>query len=185
MLDEIDRFLAALAARRSLSAAQANTLFSLQSRNEVLRELHETLGDLHAALHNPAGDVPGWLVSSLREGLGALLLIAQDAALARRRDDVDLLAEMTLDRGVLVEKLRSQVMAGRADSHKGDLRSIYIVTALYERTVWLLQRYARLLSTLIRPTVRKEAANEIQRDTTYPSATSSANAAGARSAGSP
>jgi hypothetical protein len=143
LLAETDLFLADLAARGGLSAAQFAHLTSLRSRDEVLRSLHETLGDLAGQLCGYTAELPGWLVEALSVGLGTILLIAEDAA--RSVQDVDLLVRMTSDRSSWVEQLRSKAAASWGDDHSNDHRAVYAVTALYERTVWLLRRYAHLL----------------------------------------
>ena len=143
LLEEIDRFLAGLAARGGLSAAQFAHLTGLRSRDEVLRALHETLGDLAGQLRQHPAELPGWLVEALSEGLGTILLIAEDAA--RSVHDVDLLLRMTSDRSAWVEQLRSKAAVSWGDGDTSDHRAVYAVTALYERTVWLLRRYAQLL----------------------------------------
>lgn len=145
LLDAIDQFLATLAGRGGLTAPQTAHLSGLQSRNEVLRALHETLGDLAATLTNALAPLPDWLASTLREGLGTILLIAEHAASSPTAEDINLLLRMTSDRGPQVEKIRTRVMATRTDDDTTSHRAVYIITALYERTVWLLQRYAKLL----------------------------------------
>jgi hypothetical protein len=146
LLDEIDRFLAGLAAGGGLSAAQMNHLAGLRSRDEVLRALHETLGELAMQLRQHAGELPNWLAEALPEGLGTILLIAEDAT--RTVDNVDLLLRMTSDRSALVERLRSRAATSWTDGDTRGHRAVYTVTALYERTVWLLRRYARLLEAV-------------------------------------
>ncbi|MDE8348133.1 MAG: hypothetical protein POG74_01430 [Acidocella sp.] len=145
LLDAIDQFLATLAGRGGLTAPQTAHLSSLQSRNEVLRALHETLGHLAATLTNAAAPLPDWLASTLREGLGTILLIAENAATTPTPEDINLLLRMTSDRGPQVEKIRTRVLATRTSDDATSHRAVYITTALYERTVWLLQRYAKLL----------------------------------------
>lgn len=145
LLNAIDEFLATLAGRGGLTAPQTAHLSSLQSRNEVLRALHETLGELAAALTDNTAPLPDWLASTLREGLGTILLIAEHAATNRTPDDINMLQRMTSDRGPQVEKIRTRVMTTRTGDDTSSHRAVYITTALYERTVWLLQRYAKLL----------------------------------------
>lgn len=146
LLDKIDLFLTDLATGRGLSAAQMAHLTGLRSRDEVLRALHETLGELAARLRDPGAHLPDWLAEALSEGLGTILLIAEDAA--RSFEDVDLLLRMTSDRSALVERLRSKATMNWTDGDTRDHGAVYVVTALYERTVWLLRRYAHLLETV-------------------------------------
>jgi hypothetical protein len=149
LLDEIDRFLSELATGRSLSTPQAVRLTGLQSRDEVLRSLHETLGDLAGRLNDPTTHLPERLAVTLREGLGVTLLMAEDAARSSAPEDIDLLLSVTPDRGAMVEQIRFQAMVTRTDGDTSDHRAIYVVTALYEQTVWLLRRYGTLLEASV------------------------------------
>ena len=90
LLDEIDGFLTGLATGGGLTSAQMTHLTGLRSRDEVLRALHETLGELAVQLRDRGADLPDWLVEALSEGLGTILLIAEDAA--RSFEDVELFA---------------------------------------------------------------------------------------------
>jgi hypothetical protein len=148
LLDAIDEFLAALAAAGGLSASQTAHLTGLQSRDEVLRGLHETLGDLANSLDNPDAPLPDWLTSALREGLGTILLIAEHAAAHAKLEDISLLLSMTSDRSAQVETIRGRVVASSMQGGEVNHRAVYKCTALYERSVWLLQRYARLLEAV-------------------------------------
>jgi phosphate:Na+ symporter len=146
LLDKIDNFLAGLATGGGLTATQTGQLNSLRSRDEVLRALHESLGELAAMLLDRTVRLPDWLVVSLREGLGAILLVTEETARSPTAENIEMVLNMTSDRSVLVERIRSRAMANGGTS---DHRAVYNVTALYERSVWLLQRYARLLETVM------------------------------------
>lgn len=145
LLDEIDRFLAGLATAGGLSAMQAEHLTALRSRDEVLRALHEALSELAVRLADVTR-LPEWIVVSMREGLGAILLIAEDAARSSGPEEIAVLEQLTSDRSALVEQLRSRAVS-RGDT--GDQSAVYSVTALYERSVWLLRRYAQLLKKFV------------------------------------
>jgi phosphate:Na+ symporter len=146
LLDKIDLFLTGLATGGGLTSSQMTHLTGLRSRDEVLRALHETLGELAVQLRDRGSDLPDWLAAAMSEGLNTILLIAEDAA--RSFEDVDLLLRMTSDRSALVERLRSKAATSWSDGDTSDHGAVYVVTALYERTVWLLRRYAHLLETV-------------------------------------
>jgi hypothetical protein len=144
LLDEIDRFLAALGSGNP-SPAQLAHMAHLHSRNEVLRASHETLGELAALLRKPMTDRPADIAASIAEGLGALLLHADEAARTHAPEDVELLSHTTEDRSAVVERIRATSIAEAATGSAADHRAVYAMTALYERAVWLLHRYAALL----------------------------------------
>ena len=144
LLDAIDRFLAALVPGNP-SPGQLAHMAHLHSRNEVLRALHETLDELAALLSRATPGQPESIAASVREGLGVLLLHAEEAAHTHAADDVQLLSRTTEDRSALVERIRASSIAESAASSAADYHAIYAMTALYERAVWLLHRYAALL----------------------------------------
>ncbi len=144
LLDEIDRFLAAVMPSNP-TGEQLSQMANLHSRNDVLRALHEALRELaQLGGQAPAGS-PAEVAATLSEGLAAPLLHADDAAQTRSPDDIDLLLRTTEDRSELVERILQSSIAGSSASPAADYRAIYAITRLYERAVWLLHRYGALL----------------------------------------
>jgi hypothetical protein len=141
----IDAFLAALATA-GLTIAQAERLSLLLSRNALLHGLHETLGELLAQIEAEATGRVFDLGILLREALGAIVSFAADAARTRAKDDIALLLQITSDRSRMVERIRQEtLLLGVADA-VADYPRLYDLTARYERAVWLLNRYGRLLA---------------------------------------
>jgi hypothetical protein len=144
LLDEIDRFLAILQTKYP-SNEELRHISNLQSRDETLRSAHVALGELNQLMLNAAEGRPHELAIVLSEALAGLLLYTGDAARTREAPDIDLLFKMTDDRSGLVENIRQRSIASMADGNVVDPRPIYAITALYERIVWHLHRYAALL----------------------------------------
>jgi len=145
LLREIDRFLAAVAANRPTPPELA-WVAALHSRNEELRHLRETLANLASLLPGAAGAGAGGIAGVIAEGLGAVLLHAEDAARPGAAGDVELLMRTTEDRSALVAGIRRQAIEDSAGRDPAHLQSVFALTSLYERAVWLLHRYAILLS---------------------------------------
>jgi len=139
LTEEIARFLGALGAgNAALEQQDLDNLANLQARNEALRALHETVDQLLLA----AGPMsPGSLAEALTIGLGAVLMCVDDAASGRAPDDIALLKQLSSDRSDLVDGLRRRAI--QAESQQ----SVYALTSLFERAIWLVQRYALLLET--------------------------------------
>jgi phosphate:Na+ symporter len=118
-----------------------------KSCNALLLSLHETMNELATALTKPfAAPSLKSLVENIREGLGALLLTAEEAVRTRVADDVDVLRQLTSDRSALVNGMRQRVMASDQALSIGDQAHLYNITNLLERIVWMLRRYAGLLA---------------------------------------
>jgi phosphate:Na+ symporter len=145
LTEEIGRFLGALGAgTAALDQLELDTLANLQARNEALRALHETIDQIDLARGPvPAGSEAGALADALTVGLGAVLMCVDDAASGRGIDDVLLLKQLTSDRSDLVDGLRRRAI--QAESQQ----TVYVLTSLFERAIWLVQRYALLLETAI------------------------------------
>lgn len=144
LLDEIDHFLAALIPSNP-TGEQSAQMANLHSRNDVLRALHEALTELERLVARVPAGRPAEIASAVSEGLATLLLHADDAAHTRTPEDIYLLLRTTGDRSELVERIRQNSIAGSIAGLEADYRTIYAITRLYERAVWLLHRYAALL----------------------------------------
>ena len=145
LTEEIGRFLSALGAGdAALDQLELDSLANLQARNEALRALHETIDQIDLARGPvPADSEAGALADALTIGLGAVLMCVDDAASGRGVDDVLLLKQLTSDRSDLVDGLRRRAI--QAESQQ----TVYVLTSLFERAIWLVQRYALLLETAI------------------------------------
>jgi phosphate:Na+ symporter len=145
-LDEtISRFLTDLAdagASREVLVAIANR----QARNSFLQSLHEALHELGDALAKPFEFAPlRSLAENLSEGLAALLMVAYEAIRDGNPDDLALLQKMAADRDSLVDQMRRRVVAADKSLSAYDQQTLYMITSLFERIVWMLRRLAALL----------------------------------------
>lgn len=146
-LDEaIEHFLSDLAdtaPSRDLLEQIANR----QARNNLLQSIHESLDELAKALaisfETPAMQS---LSVNLSEGLAGLLMVAAEAVRSCDPDELTLLRKLTADRDSLVDQLRRRVIAADKMLSARDQHSLYSITSLFERIVWMLRRYGALLT---------------------------------------
>ncbi len=127
----------------------------LEKRNQLLGELITTLdqqlsGPYRGLQLRAAGEdrLPGLLLA-LVESQHALVLTAADALAQETEsgaqpDDIAVLLALSGDRSDSMDRLRRRV-AGETRLSAGDHDTLYAATALFERTVWLIRRYALLL----------------------------------------
>jgi phosphate:Na+ symporter len=146
LLDAIGRFLTELAdtgASREVLELVANR----QARNSLLQAIHESLNELGEAVSTPfEAAAMQSLSTNLSEGLAALLMAAEDAVCSCDADDLALLRQMTGDRDSLVDQMRRRVIAADKMLSTHDQRTLYTITSLFERVVWMLRRYGALLT---------------------------------------
>ena len=139
---EIDRFLDNIAGSGEDTAgtrAQLDRLVNLRARTEVLRLLHDTVFQLGLTRNGmPPGEAAA-LGDALTQGLGAVLMCADDAARDGDAETVDMLKRISSDRSAAVDAMRRRLVKAT------NQEAVYRLTSLFERAVWLVQRYALLL----------------------------------------
>lgn len=115
--------------------------------NGLLLEIHESLGELALLLTRPFEDAAmRSLAENITQGLGALLLTAEETCRTRNADEIALLRTLTSEREGLVDSLRRRVIATSNALSAHDQESLFAITSLLERVVWLLRRYGRYLA---------------------------------------
>lgn len=122
-----------------VTAEQLDRIANLQARNETLRLEHETLCQIARRRSALREGEASTLADTLVEGLGALLMWTHDSAISGAADDLAMLQQLTASRSEVVDSLRRSLI------HVEEQDEIYALTSLFERAVWLLQRYAQLL----------------------------------------
>jgi len=146
-----------LAGHRNVAAQTAAFLLSVAgrglTRKDLARAAHEqssleNLQALQDTLAEFSGIVDAWdgerprLLFNLCEALRTQICLLADTVGAEGvadPHDLDVLIQLTGDRGELLERLRRQVMA--SDAHDNDqARELLLATRLFERAVWLLHR---------------------------------------------
>jgi len=127
-----------------------------QARNSLLQSIHESLDELAKALAVSFETAAMQSLSvNLSEGLAGLLMVAAEAVGGGDPDDLTLLRKLTTDRDSLVDQLRRRVIAADKALSARDQHSLYSITSLFERVVWMLRRYGGLLTV---DTEKSEAA---------------------------
>ncbi len=140
----IGRFLGAIAGAGEGSAValpqeQLDRIANLQARNEVVRLLHENVQQFaHERDALPPGAVAK-LADTLTQGLSAVLMCLDDAVRDGAAEDIALVRQISSDRSTVVDSLRRQLVQA------GSQELVYSLTSLFERAVWLVQRYSLLL----------------------------------------
>lgn len=141
----IDRFLDDLLASRPGPAAVAEAV-QLRNRNEMLVSQIETLeplAELSARLSRDAALAP--FIEGIVESLHMLLETLAESLAAPDRDGLDMLCAMTGDRGDVVEAMRRGVVRDGRDHGPAAQEDLLRLTGLFERSVWLAGRVARLV----------------------------------------
>jgi hypothetical protein len=75
------------------------------------------------------------------------------------RQHIELLVRITEDRGDLMEQIRQSYLAEEGSVDARDRAVLLQVTNLFERTIWMMQRLARLLGRNARTSVETDTAS--------------------------
>lgn len=123
-------------------------IVAMQKRNEILIGLAGAVNDyvdvIERAGPRAETDPFGRLLFALGESLHTIIMVARDAFVTRAPEDLDLLLEFTSDRSGQMERIRRQIMSV-GEISPADHDTLYASTTLFERSLWLIRRYAELV----------------------------------------
>ncbi|MEY3161109.1 MAG: hypothetical protein RIT25_1100 [Planctomycetota bacterium] len=124
-----------------LEEVDSQRLLALDLRQRTLELLLEELARFSAAAQpTPAlVEAASTMLSSMTEGLHAILLQLVDCERWGASEDLDMLLAMTSDRGPMLNQVRSSI-AGAVDA-RGATGLLYALS-LFERNLWLVHRLA-------------------------------------------
>jgi phosphate:Na+ symporter len=143
VLRECDHFLTEVADRNHSRQTLERTIV-LRDRNELLDSLQDTLAEMVRAVEGPGADAAvRQHIDGLVEGLHMMLETLADVAEQPTDDDLALVRTLTHDRSELMDGIRRRLQGGAVAPDVQ--QAVFTVTALFERSMWLLRRYALLL----------------------------------------
>jgi phosphate:Na+ symporter len=114
-------------------------IFTLQSRNEAIISLQDSLNSFVHTLQATQNQNEGW-ESAMVEGLHFILLMLRDALMEDTGDDDTVLA-LTSDKSKLMEKIRGSLLTEKSVD-LAERQSLFISTSIFERIVWLVRQIA-------------------------------------------
>jgi phosphate:Na+ symporter len=108
--------------------------------------LEDSLHQLAAVLDKPwRGGALEPLVENLIETTDFLLMFAGEAARTLEQDRAELLVNLSGDRSEMMVGVRALYLAPDRSLNIAERALLLRLTALFERIVWMVQRYAELL----------------------------------------
>jgi phosphate:Na+ symporter len=142
---EIEHFYIALVGQH-VDESTSGRLGNVHGRQELLElvedSLHQLATDVGAA--SRAGKLES-LIGNFAEALDFLLMFAGDAARTLDIDRAQFLFDLSSDRGEMMGGIRAMYLAPDQALTADEKALILRVTSIFERVVWMLQRYAELL----------------------------------------
>lgn len=144
--DQCDSFIDRLMGQ-SQSHHALERLMNVRSRNELLIHLQDGCLNLLDLLKT---DFPEPAAIRLRhnliEGLCAVLMVLEETLQEGESADCDLLLTLTSDRAVTMKNLREALIRTDSGLSKESQALLLPATSLFERLIWLTNRYAVLLA---------------------------------------
>jgi phosphate:Na+ symporter len=138
---------------QQLGSEETERLTKLQNRLSLIVYLEDSLRELLAAADGVSSQSRlGELVSTFVEGLDFVLMTLLHALETGEREQIDLLVNITEDRGELMEQIRQNYLAEEETVGTAERAVLLQVTSVFERIIWMTQRLARLLDRPGRPT---------------------------------
>jgi phosphate:Na+ symporter len=129
---------------QDLSRENAEDLLVLQNRQQTLMTLEQAVFDLTEAIAATQDDEQlASLASAITEGIHMLLMTAADLAEKRHEEDRNLLLMMSGDRSGLMEQTRKTYLSGENRIPADRRPQLLRLTNLAQRTVWLINKWAR------------------------------------------
>lgn len=148
----IDEFLTDLLDQEHSRAALERAV-NARSRNELIAALDDAYHRLALVTREarPSARV-ATLIGNLIEALHAVTMTVIDAADSGDPGDTALALTLTGDRSDMMDRARRQLMSSGGALSADAQQALFTATGLFERSVWLLRRYAVLLQSADRDT---------------------------------
>ena len=145
---EIESFLRELA-EKDLLASQSARLLRLMQHQELISSLEANLNQLVTSIKTtPTSEAMRQLLHNFVEALDVILSVTTDALESREPSDVETLVQITSDQGQVMEKMRETYLQQESGFTPVEKSSILLMTNIFERTVWSINRMGRLLRSV-------------------------------------
>ena len=145
LLNELEIYLKRII-NANLSTDISEFYITLQNRNNILKTIDDSIYHFVQTLDtNDYDDSLASLISDAVESLHVNLITALEATKTKDDFDIDILQNMTNDKGPLMEKIRKSHLNNN-DGLDSDSKSVLLyVTDLYQRTIWLINNWSKTL----------------------------------------
>jgi phosphate:Na+ symporter len=142
---DIEHFHAALVGKQ-IDERTSAWIGTVHGRQKVLELLEDSLHQLATSLNQRwRGGALEPVIENVIETLDFLLLFACDAATSLDYERANVLFNLSGDRGEMMVGVRNLYLASDRSLTAADRALLLRLTALFERIVWMVQRYAELL----------------------------------------
>jgi phosphate:Na+ symporter len=149
LLDELDNFLKNVI-NMNLSHQTSERFINIQNRQNQIRSIELSLFSFADTIRltNIQGSV-NQLIENLVQALHANISLVADAAKSHDEFDLMMVINATNDRGDLMERIRKQYLSLDSDIQAEDKPLLLYITDLFQRIIWLSNKWATLQKAAI------------------------------------
>ena len=145
VISEIDMYMKRIIGF-NLSEDNSEFYVQLQNRQNLLKSLDEVVYNfVHTIDDTETSGRLRTLMQTFAESLHINLITATEASKSKHKYDIDLLLKITDDKGALMEKIRRDHLVDNEDISAEQKAVLLYVTDLFQRTIWLLNNWAKYL----------------------------------------
>ncbi len=146
LINEIDMYLTRIG-NFNLSHDNSEYYIQLQNRQLILKSIDETVFNFVSTIHvHEFSMVLDTLVLNSSESLHVNFITAVETTKSKNFSEIEMLLKITSDKGSLMEKTRKFYFSENQNLSQEDKAALLYITALFERTVWLLNSWARSIT---------------------------------------
>ncbi|MEX1114268.1 MAG: Na/Pi symporter [Akkermansiaceae bacterium] len=136
---------------KQIDPATSARLLSVEQRQAILSPLCLSVYEFVETISRQEMPATSPRFTQLIESLDTLILTLLDALDSRDASDLTMLTHMTADRGGLMERQRRNLIESTPDLEHSTKSDFFYLTALYERSIWLMRQFVQLHLTLATP----------------------------------
>ena len=148
IINEIDSYLRNIV-NLNLSPSNSEIYVLLQNRQTLLKSIDETVFIFVSTIFDSQlSDGLDKLIQNSTESLHVNFVTAFEATKSNDEFDVGILLKITSDKGPLMEKIRKYHLSEDQGLNQGEKVVLLYITDLFQRTIWLLNSWAKTISPL-------------------------------------
>jgi len=130
---------------QQLGPHETERLTKYQTRLSLIVYVEDSLKELVASAYGVPPGRLGELLATFAESLDFVLMTMEDAIESKEGDTIEILVQITGDRGELVERIRREYLTGEIEVTNLERAALLQATTGFERVIWMVQRVARLI----------------------------------------
>jgi phosphate:Na+ symporter len=144
LINEIEMYLKRII-HSNLSQSNSEIYVLLQNRQSILRSIDETVFSFVGTIYGHQFSEGLTILHNSTESLHVNFVTALEATKSKNQLDSEILLKLTEDKGPLMEQIRRYHLSEKQEISPDDKVLLLDITDLFQRTVWLLNNWAKTI----------------------------------------